>query len=358
MSENQVPYKAQPAENFDTVVFSPQEASARAEKKARDIRDVSYRGIEFPLPEIASYPFAPLLPGQLCIVLAQTSNYKSGFLDFWKDEAVKQLARQDRAGEAIFYISVEDTLEEQMFFELSKRTGYPIDEISTGHAENWDRVLDCTMELGAIPVYRVCNTLDDPEDVHELYMTNIVKAIQYAMKRDNIKPALFIIDYLQALPLDPTRRGYANEHARRLQIRSDVYEMRKLSRLAPVITACQAKQVLSGAAGDNMYIPGIYDGEESSSIAQRTDRMVSIWMVAQKLASKMGYPVDHGGLSYTVRPELAFMKVTKQRGRLPAGKTWPIAIGFQKNRMQVVPDLNTTKSEFGWKQIIDKLNQD
>jgi len=354
MSENTNTYQAQPAENFDEVVFSPQEAATRAERKARSLRDVAHRGIEFPIDEIASYPFAPLLPGQLCIVLAQTSNYKTGFMDFWKDKAVQQLAKQKRVGEAIFYISVEDTLEEQMFFEISKRTGIPIDEVSTGHAENWDAVIDCTIELGGVPVYRVCNTLDDGENVPELYMTNIVKAIQHAMKRDSVKPALFIFDYLQALPLDPTRRGYANEHARRLQIRSDVYEARKLSRLAPVIMACQAKQVLGGAAGENMYIPGIYDGEESSSIAQRADRMISLWLPAQRLASKMGYPVEHGGISYTVRSELLFCKVTKQRGRLPAGKTWPLAINFQHNTIGAVKP-EDSKSDFGWKQIIERL---
>lgn len=356
MSEIAATYKE--PENYDAVVFSPQEASARAEKKARELNQIAHRGIEFPLPEIAeSYPFAPLLPGQLCVVLAQTSNYKTGFLDFWKDHAVKQLAEQKREGEVIFYISVEDTLEEQMFFELSKRTGYPVDEISTGHAENWDKVLDCTIEMGGVPVYRVCNTLDDPENVPELYMTNIVKAINYAIKRDGVKPALFIFDYLQALPLDPTRRGYSNEHSRRLQIRSDVYEARKLSRQAPVIMACQAKQLLSGAPGENMYIPGIYDGEESSSIAQRTDRMISLWMPAQRLASKMGFPVDHGGMSYTVRSELMFLKVTKQRGRLPAGKTWPVAINFRRNKLKVVkPD--ETKSDFGWQQIINRLESE
>lgn len=341
--------------DFSPVVFSPQEAATRAEKKARDLRDIAHRGIEFPLPEVAAYPFAPLIPGQLCVVLAQTSNCKTAFVDYWKDEVVKQLDRQKRYDEAIFLISVEDTLEEQLFFEISKRTGYPIDEISTGHAENWDAVIDCTIELGGVPVYRICNTLDDPENAPELYMTNIVKAIYYAMNRDKIKPALFIFDYLQAFPLDPMRRGYAASDSRRLQIRADVYEARRLSRLAPVILNCQAKQSLGGGQMETLYIPGIYDGEESSSIAQRADRMISLWLPAQKLSSKMNTLVDAGSLSYVVRPELLFMKVTKQRGRLPAGKVWPLATNFSKNIFQVVTDLTDTKTEFAWSELLRRI---
>jgi len=343
-------------QDFSTVVFSPQEASTRAEKKARALRDVAHRGIEFPLPEVATYPFSPLIPGQLCIIVAQTSNCKTAFMDFWKDEAVKQLARQKRRGEAIFYISVEDTLEEQLFFEISKRTGYPVDEISTGHAENWDTVIECTVELGGIPVYRVCNTLDDPENTPELYMTNIIKAINYAVNRDKVKPALFIFDYLQAMPLDPSRRGYSASDVRRLQIRADVYEARKLSRMAPVIMACQAKQTLSAGQPETLYIPGIYDGEESSSIAQRADRMISLWLPAQKLSSKMNTLVDVGNLSYVVRPELLFMKVTKQRGRLPAGKVWPLATDFNKNRFQVITDLSDTKTDFSWSELLRRID--
>ncbi len=339
MSEKKQDYNVTDLKNYQTIAFAPQDAANIAQLKAKELSQMAYKGIEFPIPEIAAYPFAPLLPGQLCVVLAQSSNYKTGFMDFWKDQIADQLARQDRDDEAVFYVSVEDMLEEQMFFEISKETGFPVDEISTGHADDWDKVIDATVKIGGIQIYRICNSLafSENDNVPELYLSNIQKAIEMVYKRDGKKPAVIFIDYLQALPLDPEHRGYGTD-ARRLQVRADIYEMRRMAAkyACPVVVGVQAKQELQGAGGDFMYIPGMYDGEETSSIAQRTDRMISLWMPKQKHGSKLNQAVKHGDLSYIVRDNLLWVKVTKQRGRLPAGKAWACMIGFTRNKIATI----------------------
>lgn len=355
MVENRPEYDIK---NYQTIAFAPQDAANIAQLKAKELADMSYKGIEFPIPEIASYPFAPLLPGQLCVILAQSSNYKSGFMDFWKDQIAEQLKRQKRDDEAVFYVSVEDMLEEQMFFEISKETGFPVDEISTGHAPDWSKVIDATVKIGGIQVYRICNSLSFSENEHvpELYLSNINKAIDMVYKRDGKKPAIIFIDYLQALPLDPEHRGYGTD-ARRLQVRADIYEMRKMAAhySCPVVVGVQAKQELNGASGDFMYIPGMYDGEETSSIAQRTDRMISLWMPKQKHGSKLNQTVKNGDTSYIVRDNLLFIKVTKQRGRLPAGKMWSCLIGYTRNKIEVVK-IEDTYLDKVWTDKTDKLN--
>jgi len=346
--------------DYQTIAFAPQDAANIAHEKALELAKLSHKGIEFPIPEIAAYPFAPLLPGQLCVVLAQSSNYKSGFMDFWKDEIAAQLDRQDRENEAVFYVSVEDMLEEQIFFEISKETGFPVDEISTGHAPDWDKVIDATIKIGGVQVYRVCNSLKFAENknVPEMYLSNIQKAIEMVYLRDGKKPAVIFIDYLQALPLGPEHRGYGSD-ARRLQVRADIYEMRMMAAryACPVIVGVQAKQELGGASGDYMYIPGMYDGEETSSIAQRTDRMISLWLPKQKHGSKIGQSVKHGDMSYVVRENLLFVKVAKQRGRLPAGKVWPCIIGFQRNKIEAIHDVNDTWLENDWTALTNKLDK-
>ena len=342
---------------YQTIAFAPQDAANIALEKAKELAQIAHKGIEFPIPEIASYPFAPLLPGQLCVVLAQSSNYKTGFMDFWKDEIAKQLDRQDRDNEAVFYVSVEDMLEEQVFFELSKETGYPVDEISTGHAADWSKVIDATVKIGGVQVYRICNSLtySDRKDVPELYLSNINNAIEMVYARDGKKPAVIIIDYLQAIPLDPEHRAFGSD-ARRLQVREDIYEMRRMGARysCPVIVGVQAKQELNGASGDFMYIPGMYDGEETSSIAQRTDRMISLWMPKQKHGSKLNQTVKNGDTSYIVRDNLLFVKVAKQRGRLPAGKAWACAIGFTRNKIGCVK-LEDTYVDKQWNEITEKI---
>jgi hypothetical protein len=351
-------YKKPSEAEFQFVAFAPQDAANIALDKAKELRDMAYKGIEFPIPEIASYPFAPLLPGQLCVVLAQSSNYKSGFMDFWKDHVAGQLDLQDRIDEAVFYISVEDMLEEQIFFEQSKETGLPVEEISTGHVQDWNKIIDATVKIGGIQVYRICNSLKyaDRENLPELFLSNIEQAIDMVFKRDGKKPAVIFIDYLQALPLDPEHAGFGAD-SRRLQVRADTYTARRMAAkyTCPVVLGVQAKQKLEGAPGEYMYIPGMYDGEESSSIAQRTDRMISLWLPKQKHGGMLDKQMDHDKISYILRENLLFIKVAKQRGRLPAGKTWPCRIGYLRNKIEACR-LEDTYIDKMWNEATEKLN--
>lgn len=357
MSEQKPNYTTSDLREFQTVAFAPQDAAIIAHDKVKELQTMAHKGIEFPIPEIAAYPFAPLLPGQLCVVLAQSSNYKSGFMDFWKDTIASQLDRQGRDSEAVFFVSVEDMLEEQMFFEISKETGFAVDEISTGHTDDWNKVIDATLKIGGVQVYRVCNSLkySDRSDVPELYLSNVAKAIEMVYKRDGKKPAVIFVDYLQALPLDPDHKGFGSD-ARRLQVREDIYEMRRMAAryACPVIVGVQAKQELGGGTDEYFYIPGMYDGEETSSIAQRADRMVSLWLPKQKHGGKINKTVKAGDTSYIVRDNLLFVKIAKQRGRLPAGRTWPCVINYQRNKIAAVAIEDTYPDE-AWKEITKKL---
>ena len=355
MSEQRKVYKT---EDYQLVAFAPQDAANIAFLKAKELAESAHKGIEFPIPEIASYPFAPLMPGQLCVVLAQSSNYKTGFMDFWKDHAAEQLGVQGREDEAVFFVSVEDMLEEQMFFEMSKETGLPVDEISVGHAEDWSRVVAATLTISGVPVYRICNSLafSDRDNVPELYLSNVQKAIEMVYQRDGKKPAVIFIDYLQALPLDPEHKQFGSD-ARRLQVRTDIYEMRRMAAKysCPVVVGVQAKQELNGAVDGNMYIPGMYDGEETSSIAQRADRMISLWLPKQKHGGLIN-KATKGDFQYIIRENLLFVKVVKQRGRLPAGKTWSCIIGYSRNRIEALKNFQETYIDREWQELTRKIN--
>src|SRR3990172_2302508 len=112
------------------------------------------------------------------------------------------------------------------------------------------------------------------------------------------------------------------EGQRRLQVRSDIYRLRQAAAYfnAPVIVAVQAKQHLEGAPSKKFYLPGVFDGEESSSIAQRCDRVISMWM--PKMTHSLGEVIDYKNTEFTVRENLLWVKICKQRGRLPAGRSW------------------------------------
>lgn len=324
--------------NPNRAVYTPAEVATYGKQAIEEVQRSQDRALKFFIPGIDQY-FAPLLPGQVCGVIAQTSNYKTGFLYAWEEFAANQLEAEGRTDEIIIHVSVEETIEEQAYLLLGIETGEDAGDLAQGQVQDWSRLEQAAIKIGTIPIYRIGDSLVRADEFHNLYLSNLAKAIIYL--RDEIlegkkKIAAIFWDYLQAFPYDPEISTYGNKEAqRRLQVREDIYRLRRAHAIlkCPGVLAIQAKQTLSDAPSKSMYIPGKYDGEESSAIGQRLQRIISLWM--PKNNWPLGQKVDYGDLSYKVEENLLWLKVCKQQGRLPSGRSWPCRISFERNRILV-----------------------
>lgn len=326
------------SKEFDpkNAVYTPPEVSQYGLDAIERMKANKYRCAVFPIEgEVFEY-FAPISPGQIVAVQAQTSNYKSGFMDFWEVALAKQLAVQER-DEVVIHVSVEDLIEEQAFTQLAKETGENAGDMARGVVQDWSRLTMAATKIGTVPIYRIGESLARAEDMPNLYLSNMVRAIKTLVDGEvtgsPMTPAAIFFDYLQAFPFDDEVSRQELSKRRNLQVREDVYRLRKAAAYfnCPVIVGVQAKQELD--APKEMYIPGIYDGQETSAIAQRFDRIISLWM------PKMTWPVNstvrYKGGSYVAEENLLWVKITKQRGRLPSGKAWACRIDYDKNEITV-----------------------
>lgn len=322
----------------ERAIYTPVEVAKYGKKAIEDIWRNQDRMINFFIPGIDQY-FAPALPGELIAVIAQTSNYKTGFLYAWEEAIANQLKAQGRTDEIIIHVSVEETIEVQAYLLYGIEMGEDAGELARGQVQDWGRLEQAAVKISGIPIYRIGDSLARAEDFPNLYLSNITRSIKYLTEtilEGKKKVAALVVDYLQALPIDPETKQHANKEAlRRLQVRDDIYRLRRAAAHynCPVIVAVQAKQTLSDAPSKAMYIPGKYDGEESSAIGQRATRVISLWM--PKMNWPLGSRVDYGDLSYKVEENLLWLKVCKQQGRLPSGKAWPCRINFEQNRILV-----------------------
>lgn len=320
----------------EEAVYTPPEASEYALEAIRNAKEHSKTGIPLPLGDELSAYFAPVMPGQVAVILAQTSNYKSAFAHWWERKAANYLIDHERNDEAIIHISVEECVEEEVFLELGNEVGIESGKLARGDVQDWGALEKAAVRVGTIPIYRIGDSLARAEDMPNLYLSNMVRSVQSLVSGkvtgSPIKPAMIVIDYLQALPIDPEIKQASHEEQRRLQVRADFFRMRQAAAYfrCPVIVLVQAKQKLDGAK-DDWKMPGVYDGEESSSIAQRADRMIGLWMPSK--TSSVGSTVTNGIATYVIQENLLMVKVLKQRGGLPAGKTWPCIIDFAKNEI-------------------------
>lgn len=318
--------------NPKTAIYTPPEVAKYGYDNIKWIDSQHSRGLDFFIPGPMSRYVAPILPGQLVSIIGQTSHFKSGLAHAWEYHAAKQLERQDRTNEIIIHVSVEESVEEQAMLLYGRELGQDAGEIARGKVQDWDRLEQATIKVGSIPIFRIGDSLARAEDFPKLYLSNMIRSIQFLQEdilKGEKKIAAIFFDYLQAFPIDPETRMTDKQAQRRLQIRSDVYRLRWASRLfmCPIVMLVQAKQILTSTGP--LKIPTIYDGEESSSIAQRSDRILQLWL------PKMSYPVDdwveHGKTSFRVTEDLLLIKVGKQRGRLPSGKTFLNHINYTQN---------------------------
>lgn len=342
-----------PAKEFDpkTAVYTPPEWAKFGLEAAEKMHEKRERGLVLPIAEIRDY-FAPVLPGQLCALIAQTSNYKSGFMHFWERAAARSLMDDNRVDECVIHVSVEECVEEQAYLFFARETGEDAGQIARGEVQDWSKLRNAATLVGSIPIYRIGDSIARADDLPDLYMSNMVRAIRELVEGrvtgKKIKPAAIFFDYLQAFPFDPEVRSAAPNDQRRLQVRQDIYRLRHAAAFfdCPVVVGVQAKQHLEGARSQDIQIPGIYDGEESSAIAQRADRILCLWMPKQThtVGTRIKFDDDPTGASFVVAENQLFIKVAKQRGGLPSGKTWPCGINFNKNEIAPITLEDATPS--------------
>ena len=336
-----------------TAVYTPNETAKYSIDAAEGRSKDAARGIDFPIDGIGNNEyFGRMTAGNLCAVIAQTSNYKSGLLHYWERAAAEQLVKEGRHDECIIHVSVEELIEEQGNHFLAREANRMAADdglenyempgaISRGEVQDWDRLRAASMKIAGIPIYRIGESLARPDDMPNLYISNMARAIDTLVSgqvtSETVKPAAIFFDYLQAFPIDPEVRNTASgDNQRRLQVRQDIFRLRQaaVKFRCPIIVGVQAKQTLSGAPSRQFQLPGIYDGEESSAIAQRCERVITQWM--PKMNHPIGTLVTHNEIRFEVTESLLWLKVAKQRGGLPSGRAWMCNIDFDLNEIEVI----------------------
>ncbi len=318
--------------------FNAGEAMTTSLQELERIGERQGRGMSIGIPGLRDY-FAPLLPGQVCAVIAQTSQYKSGFLHCVVRHAVLQLAEQGR-NDVIVHVSVEETIEEQSYLELAREANIPFAELIRGDIPDWMVLRTKALQLSSLPIIKISDSIARADNNVRLYLSNIERIIEHLRTHlYNSSPSAprpiagIFVDYLQALPLDPAyMQGLERKEQRRLQVREDIYRLRQMSKTfdCPIWVAVQARQKLEAAKGE-VAMPGVYDAEETSAIAQRCDRIIQLWM--PKMTHRLGQELKVGDKTIYVGENDLFVRVGKQRGGLPSGRMFHMLIDFQKNEI-------------------------
>lgn len=330
--------------NPKTAVFTPADTSAATIAHVEETIRIARQGIRLGLPGLDGY-WAAMLIGKTYVLLGQTSHGKTMTMDYIEHynallmQAKNRARKEGEQPEIIVHVSVEDLIEEQGERELARFSGEDATRIALGQVFNLDLLRSAASEIARKPIYRIGESLAYPDVMDQLTVSNMLRCIDAIVDGSivpDFKPriGLLVFDYLQAFPLDPEAMREKFEYQRRLQVRSDFYRLRKAAAKyhCPVFVAVQARQDLKQTIG-SLPIPGMYDGEESSSIGQRADGILATWM--PKHHYPRGKTLDAGDFSFAVADNQLVLRVVKQRGRLPSGRIFMAEIDYADYSMEI-----------------------
>jgi replicative DNA helicase len=304
-------------------IISPTELGTMGVETINALNESRHRLMPLLLPGLDDY-FVPVAPGDLTIIQAQTHNGKSWFMRRWAERMVAHLKRMKR-DEVIVWVDTETPANYLAMTHVSRLANIPYREIVTANGLDAAKLMRAAMGVAETPIYTVATRLGN--DGSEIHLSNIYRALNMLVdgKVDGQKHrvAAVFIDYLQSLPYDPVVAKQQDlDKQRRLQVARDVNTCRVMgSRFScPIILGVQAKQTPEPT---QMYkslgVPGgVYDGQETANIGQRTDRLLALAVAARNFG--VGQVVEYHGKSMPVRENQMFVYVAKQRGEgFPAG---------------------------------------
>jgi hypothetical protein len=287
-----------------------------------------HMALEFPIKELRYY-FHPVYPGEQVTIVAESHNYKSGFIDFWAATAAKELARMDDRRAIIVKINTEDAIETLITNELARNGAGNLDKLSEGKIENAEEYLRAEVIAGSLPIVHIGESLGmDDSNAAQLYLSNIIRLIDYARKSyfaEEVQIAAIFIDYIQALPFDPEVRRNGNmEISRRLQVMQDEDRIRRGAKYfkCPVIVAAQSRELPEKKTA--LKMPDFYDCQETTYVPQHTDRMYALAM--PKRSVNVGSLMEIGGITFNVTESQLWIKCHKQKRYKNAGGSFPLLI--------------------------------
>lgn len=287
------------------LVFDPGYASQLTLAAAEALERNKDSAIKLGMGDEIDRYFLPMTAGDLVSVIALTSNGKSAVMQFIARQAATQLKEQNRLDECVIVVSWEQTIEHMGLIEIGRSTGFSIEKFARGLITDWEKVKCAALEMASAPIYRIGHSIARRKTMPRLTLQNVSDALKWLEDTSNVRPALIVLDYLQAMDIE----GGGN-YERRLEVRENVYRAKNLAfdMGCPVMMGCQAKQTI----GDRKCkLPQVYDGEESAAIAQRSDAILCLWI--PRTTDALNSRVQVGNAQYEVTPNLLLVAVAKQK---------------------------------------------
>lgn len=311
-----------------TELYAPQQVGELAMAEVRSCIEWADRGVRMGFPG-ADAIIKPLRPGNLCVIQAYTSNFKTGYMMNWARRMAQGIKDHGDEESVIVYVSWEDSVEEVGLYDLAYDTGIDATAIQAGKLtdEAVEKLKLAAFKRGSMPLWFIGHSIANRKAQARLTMTQTEIILRWIEDQMNLRPMAIFLDYLNRIQPESGKSWGDNR-------RTDIMELSyRASDLAykigcPVIMGAQSNRVSNDRA---WKLPQKWDAMESSAIEQYAQLMLSLWLPAltEPVGTKLKGP-DGKATDITVNENLLIMGVNKQK-RGPAGGWMPLYVDPARN---------------------------
>lgn len=245
----------------------------------------------------------PFFPGELIGVMARTSNYKTGFMQFLARQFAAQIDATETKNEMVVYVTWEVSIEELGFYDLAHMADVDASQVWQGNItpESLEQIKTAAMHRAAQPIWTIGHSLARRRELRKLTLDKVRDALlEVEIHQDGFHPRAIFLDYLQEI--DPIEG-----QDRRERMINNVEMAKQLARDlgCPVFMGVQAGRRVDERA---FRLPQIGDGEETSRLEQAADKLIALWMPANNYAvgdelPEVGWPVSQNLLILGLRKQ-------------------------------------------------------
>jgi replicative DNA helicase len=314
------PAQALTTEEVRDIVFTPNDAVSVALDSIEKRRTTTGVGVRLGIAGMDDY-MKPCRPGELITVLGMTSNYKSGFMQYWARHTAQAIVKDHIEDECVVYVTWEQAIEEMLAFDLAATARISAMDIMDGRISD-EEMQRLRVEHGArramTPLYLIGHSVAEEKRRPRLTLDAVAAGLRLIRDEFNLRPRIVFLDYLQQIG-----GVVGGDVERRLQVFNNVLRCKDmaLACACPVVVGCQANRAVyeNGKWG----VPGVASGLESSNIEHTSDKMFGVWL--PKTTLEVGTSLQTTGGTFRVSDNLLIVRMLKQRMG-PAGRWFPLYI--------------------------------
>ena len=262
-------------DEINGIVYTPSEAANLTAKLVKSLKtDALKDGIKTGISDIDKF-MLPMLPSELCVVLAYTSHGKTSWMNWLARQAISQCAEN----EIVIKCTWEQSVEEDTLYWIANDSGIPITTMVKGVADSdWVTFMKSYSKRATTPLWIVGHSSIQSQQTKKirprLTMSNVTQACEFIMTKatdSEFKVKMLVLDYLQRI-----RPDASDGDNRRIQMMEAVNKAKDLAIAlgCPVVLGVQSSRDVL----DREYkMPRIDDGQETSNIEQSAQKVMALW---------------------------------------------------------------------------------